>query len=1050
MLNQNGFTIYNASAGSGKTYTLVKHYLERLLQSENPMAFKSMLALTFTNKAVNEMKSRIIQRLHEFSKDDILSSDDDLFNTLVDELKLTPEQLHKRAKRVLNHILFNYAAFEISTIDKFNHAIVRTFAKDLNLPVNFEVELDTEYLLGKAVDKLIDSAGQNKPLTKVMIDFALEKADDDRSWDISYDFNNIAQLITKETHAEQIEALRSKSLSDFLELKHHLIETLKLKQTQLVTIAKDTLLLIDNKGIAHSDFSGQYLPKYFIKLSQQDFNVSLENAWQEKLINGDPIHPVSRVKESTASLIEAIRSDLITAFTTTKEAVIECLFIKSALKNCTPVSVLNAINQTLVALKEEDDILLISEFNTLINTVVKAQPIPFIYERLGEKFKHFFIDEFQDTSVMQWENLKPLADNALSSQDLKGNSGSLLLVGDAKQAIYRWRGGDAELFINLYNKKANPFHVEINTKTLDFNYRSTKTIVEFNNTFFKHISSFVFSNPDYALLYKNCKQEIKLKEEGYVELSFLELKNEDKTQLHCEKVLNCVTQAQANGFSLGDICVIVRKNDEALDIANFLTLHDVLIMSSESLLLKNAPEVLFLNTLLALTIQQENEELKLDLLIFLAEYKLDIDNKHVFYAALVHLNLEQLFKALQDYDYHFNLSTFFELPLYEAVEYAIYCFNLAPKTNAYLQSYLDVVLAFSQKKQADINSFLELWARKKDALSIALPETSNAVNIMTIHKSKGLEFPVVIFPFSNRRIYDSQNPTLWFNTGDRYAPFQHLFLNMNSNVALFGEYGAALHQEHLSHQELDAINLLYVVLTRAEQQLYIINELDLGKDGEKLKYFSGLFISYLKQTGLWNNQKHTYSFGCPKRQLYKKETAKIPTVTQENNLINPRQTQGLNIITRSGSLWGTEQALALEEGNTVHALMALIKTEQDIDFALETFLTSGQLTPTQATSYRHKLEAIVFNKNLNQYFKPENTVYNERDMMSEQGKILRADRIVTTPQNETVLIDYKTGTEKQAHKEQLNTYAEALRNMGLPVSKKILVYVNANIHLKEV
>ena len=245
------------------------------------------------------------------------------------------------------------------------------------------------------------------------------------------------------------------------------------------------------------------------------------------------------------------------------------------------------------------DLLLISEFNSIISNEINAQPAPFIYERIGEKFKHYFIDEFQDTSQLQWQNLIPLVDNALSGENLKGETGSAMIVGDAKQAIYRWRGGKAEQFIDLYSKKVKPFVITQEVKNLPTNYRSTKSIVNFNNAFLKHVSDFAFSNIEHQTIYKNSHQDQFIKEDGYVELSFLDIKNEDedKDELHCQKVFETIEKVKANGFDLKDICVITRKSKEGIAIAEYLSSRQIPVISSESLLLKNSPEVNFINSI---------------------------------------------------------------------------------------------------------------------------------------------------------------------------------------------------------------------------------------------------------------------------------------------------------------------------------------------------------------------------------------------------------------------------------------------------------------------
>ncbi|MCB0444414.1 MAG: UvrD-helicase domain-containing protein [Gelidibacter sp.] len=1049
MLQPQSYQIFNASAGSGKTFTLVKTYLKILFLSKYPLAFKTILALTFTNKAVAEMKERIIKMLITFSDTKILEHPNDMFLSLVDELSMNPNQLQQKSKLILDTIVHNYAAFDISTIDKFNHKLIRTFAHDLKLPLNFEVEIDTPAILAKAVDKLIDKAGTDEELTKILVDFAIEKADDDKSWDVSHDFNIVSKLLVNENDIPFIDNLANSTLSDFKKLKTNLSQKTQQTERQIIEKAQQVLELITNYGLQFDDFSSSYIPKYFLKLVDGNFEVSFTPKWQTDLIDGNPLYP-KRVSAETASTIDAIQPQITEAFTSTKQNILHYKFLKNALKNSTPLSVLSAINQSLKELKEEDDLLLISEFNAIINNEIKAQPTPFIYERIGEKFKHYFIDEFQDTSVLQWENLVPLVDNALSGENLKGETGSTLLVGDAKQAIYRWRGGRAEQFIDLYSHKKNPFQVKATVKNLPANYRSTQSVVQFNNSFFQHISQFAFSNPEHQAIYEASKQDLILKAEGYVELSFLELEEEDdKTELYCQKVLETIHKVLTHGFELSDICIITRKTKEGVAIAEYLSNQNIPIVSSETLLLKHSPEIQFMSAIVALTTQMDNELLKIEILSYLAEHQLQLEDKHSFFESLVHLSTYQVFEKLNDFGFSFSWYQFLQMSLYEAIESIVRGFKLNKTSNAYIQFYLDSVLDYSQKNNANFTGFIAYWDLKKDSTSIVSPKGNNALQIMTIHKSKGLEFPVVIFPFANQDIYFDRNPKTWIAVDkNEFNGFSNLYVNLNKDLEDFGTLGAEIYRNHQAELELDSLNLLYVALTRAVEQLYIISEYDVDKaQNEKLKLYSGLFINYLKSAKQWNEHQKTYNFGNPEKRL--SETKKETTITQAQFISVSREDHHLKIVTNAAYLWDTEQEKAIEKGNLVHLIMSQITTENDIDYVFEQFLDSGKINPEQSNHLKPLVTALVNHKILKPYFNSDMTIYNEKDIISKHGLILRPDRIAISTSNEAVIIDYKTGLEAIKHQQQLQTYQDVLEDMGFKVTKKILIYINDGIQIKE-
>ena len=1046
-MNSSSFQIYNASAGSGKTFTLVKEYLKVLFKSPFNDAYKNALAITFTNKAVAEMKSRIIENLKEFANESILKNPTQMFDLVCLELDLKPNRVHDKSKKILDSIIYNYAAFDVSTIDKFTQKLIRTFAYDLKLPINFEVELDTDQLLQKAVNNLIAKAGSEEKLTKTLVDFAIKKADEDKSWDVTFDFAKIAKLLIQENDLKYLKTLKDKTLEDFDTLKANIEQKIAVTEKEIIKLSRDALTLIEECGLEHSDFSGgsrAYLPNYFIKLEKLDLSINFNVAWIVN-IEEKSLYPVKSTSEEIKTIIDDIQPNLVALFNETKKYVLELFLFKSIYKNLTPLSVLKHINSEVESIKEEQNLILISEFNSIISSQIKEQPAPFIYERIGEKFKHYFIDEFQDTSQMQWENLIPLLGNSLSSEH-----GSALIVGDAKQAIYRWRGGKAEQFIDLFTN-SNPFHIEKNVVDLPNNFRSSKSVVEFNNSFFKHVSNFALRDESYKNLYIQSKQNIKQDIEGYVSISFLDLnEDEDRSEIYAKETLSTINFCLNNGFSLSDICVLVRYGKDGVVVSEYLSEHGLEIISSETLLINNALEIKFILHLLEFISEPENALAKLQALTFLANHKLKIDNKHDFLVKFVDDNLEAYFNRLEDYNLFFNVAEFIALPFYEGIELIIYSFNLAPSSNAYIQFFLDFVLEFTEKTNASIKSFLEHYELKKDKLSIISPDGNNAVQIMTIHKAKGLEFPVVIFPFADLDIYNSKNENIWFPVNpEEFNDFNHVLIDFNEKIENVNEIGQYLYHKTKSEKELDNINLLYVALTRAEQQLYIITNKETDKNGnEKLQKFSGLFINYLKSENIWEDSKIHYEFGEPKNI---KVTNKANNSTKlEKHISTPKKQHNLNIVTAAGYLWDTHQEEAIEKGNLIHLILSKIKTKHDIPFVFKELIDSGQLTTLQENNLKLLVLEILEHKALKQYFSSDIKTYNEHDILSKSGQIIRPDKLVILQNNKAVLIDYKTGKHQKSHAQQLVEYQDIIEEMNLKIIKKILVYINDEIDVKEV
>lgn len=1046
MPKEQPFSVYDASAGSGKTFTLVKEYLKILFASNNKDQFKYILAITFTNKAVGEMKERILNTLRQFSNSEILQTPNSIFTAICEELPMQPEQLHIKSKGILNTIMHNYAAFDISTIDGFNHRLIRTFAHDLKLPLNFEVELDTTSLLNEAVDSLITKAGTDKSLTKILVDFAIQKADEDKSWDVSRDFNAIAKLLINENDIEFVKTLENKSLDDFKNLKKNLRDKIDTTEKSVKAKSQSALDLIKRNGLEFSDFSRRTLPNHFKKASELNLNGIYSNQLEKNISEGKVYNKT--LDSAKANAIDAILPQIETLYHATKSAVFHFKFLKAFYKNLTPLSVLNAINNELNTIKVEQNKMLISEFNSILSNEIKNQPTPFIYERLGEKFRHYFIDEFQDTSQMQWENLIPLTESALTGQNLKGEQGSAMLVGDAKQAIYRWRGGKAEQFLGLCNYN-NPFPIEKKVIHLPTNYRSFENIVAFNNSFFAYVSSAAFSNTDYGNLYNKAEQELFIKDKGYVNLKFIDFEKEsDKDIIYPEQVLETINTSITNGYRLKDISILVRKKKEGIAIAEFLSNEGIKITSSETMLINNSPEVNVVNNVLTLLVNPNNKESKIYILEYLAK-AYNIEDKHHFFKTHIALDLSAFFKSFESLNIYIDPKALLQLALYDLAETIVRDFKLATNANAYIQFYLDIVLEYSQKHISNASGFLEYFDKKREVLSIVSPQNQDAVQIMTIHKSKGLEFPVVIFPYAQLDIYKEIDPKEWYPIDkEKYSGFTHTLLNYSKDYAFYDAVGAKIHERHQAELELDSLNLLYVALTRPVEQLYIIAKKDINAKGVvNPKTYSGLLINYLIQNNEWSDSQLTYSYGNPKKETQNR-TEPNNTIEQTAFISTAKEDHNIKVIANSGYLWDTEQQDAIEKGNLIHDIMAQIETKNDIESAISSFTASAIINQKQAQLLKTKILQIVSHPELENYFNNTHTIYNERDIIAKNGKTLRPDRLVINKNNQAVIIDYKTGLQNPKYQHQLQDYQDVLEDMQIQVVNKILIFINDDIKIK--
>ena len=1030
----NTFTIYNASAGSGKTFNLVKEYLILLLTSKNDDAYKNILAVTFTNKAVNEMKNRIVDKLIEFSDKETIDNNSAIIKELIKETKLSIDQINIKSNKILKHLLKNYAAFEISTIDRFTQRIVRSFSYELNIDAKYEVEIDEEELLNKAVDQLISKTGENKELTKIYIDYAFDKADDNKNWDISLNFRKIAKFLVNENSYEIVKTLQKNTVSEFLELKKYLTIRKKASIDNSITISKKVFDLINSKGIDQKSFMRKTLPKHFSKIINKNYVGLYNNQLEDNLINGYLY--AKTIDENQKQLIDSICKDLLKTYRKVKDLIYEIKLYNNLLNNITPLSILNAINNELSNIKAENNTILISEFSKIINEEIKNQPAPFIYEKIGCKYKNYFIDEFQDTSNLQWGNLIPLLENSLSSEN-----SSLTISGDAKQSIYGWRGSQVEQFIKLVHKE-NPFNIDKTIINLPINYRSSKNIIQFNNKFFSHIGFFVFRNDYFKQIYTQSSQEIHEKSEGYVNITLIKQNNDQKKEeVYNTKILDIITTSLKNGHQLKDICIITRKRKEGAVIAGFLSEKGIDLISSESLLINSSLDVKFIMGTINYCLSESSTS-KLEILNYIYEKKKVNGLKDEFITEFIHLDLVNFYKKLEKHNIFFDKNALSRLSIYESIEYIIYSFNITEESNSYLQFFLDFTLEYSNKFHSSLYDFINYYEEKKEKLSIASPSEINAVEIMTIHKSKGLEFPIVIYPFADLDIYKEIEPKEWLPIKDEnISNFSHLLMNFNKDVENYKYNGKSIFNEHISKLEIDNINLLYVTLTRAQKELYIIGSQCFDGNGkENLNLYSGLLINFLKETKKWDNNKDSYHFGSP--------TQAIEFSKSQNNILkakeficNPKAVHGISLASKSILLWESSKKEAIEKGNLIHDIMSHINSYLDIDKTMNYFLENGIINKVQYNEISSIILLIVNHPKLKEYYDSNLLSYNEREIIQKNNNNLRPDRIVFNKKNEVIIIDYKTGTKNIFHEKQLNKYDQAIRKMGYKVVKKLLIYI---------
>ncbi|WP_277632454.1 UvrD-helicase domain-containing protein [Avrilella dinanensis] len=1034
------FTIYNASAGSGKTFTLVKEYLKIILKAPSDEAYKRILAITFTNKAVKEMKNRVLNTLHDFSISPVNQRSEAMLGMLAEELNISEEKIQEKSSRIIKQIIYNYAGFDISTIDKFTHRVIRTFATDLNLSPNFQVSLDTKAILQEAVDAVIAQAGTEEEITKLLLDFSLYKSEQDKSWDISHELFSIGELLLKENNIDEIESLKKVSSELFIQTRDELHIRIKEAENQTKELALNLLEWLENQQIDLNDFSRKYFPNHLEKISLGTFNPN------NKLYNTEDSIKVKKGAKS-ADIVHNILPQIIEKVNKIYHSYGKSSLYQNILNNLTPLALLNRIHQEMERIQQEQNILSINKFNTIIHDEIKQQPAPFIYERIGERYRHYFIDEFQDTSEMQWANLLPLIDNALSGQDTQGNPGSLMIVGDPKQSIYRWRGGKAEQFITLSQHK-NPFsNPDKKVVHLDTNYRSYSEIVDFNNQFFAFISG-LFQQPDYKKLYaEDSFQKNNTKNGGYVEFRFIDKSDADDDEtandLYLKATLETIKKALANGFSYKDMVVLTRKVRQGVAIANFLTENNVPILSSETLLINNSSDVQLLILLLKYSTQTNDADTKAKWLYQTAQHQNEMP-VHDFITQGLPLKDTELEQWLHGFGINVSFDYVRKTDLYTAVEYLAQQFIPETKKYSYVQYFMDVVLEHSTRYHSSSSDFIRYWEQNYERISIPAPENSDAVKIMTIHKSKGLEFPVVIFPFANEKLSDTRDK-IWVDLPKKQFDLPKGLINQSKQLNFYGQKIQQHYEEKKEEYLFDVVNILYVALTRAVEQLYIITE-NPGKTINNPTKISDCFALYLENKHIEIPEDKIVRIGNPQRvSIQKEEQEPLRIIESIDNNFRP---DNIKIAKRTALLWNNETQTAIDEGNQLHRILAKISSEKDIEKSLQTALLKGEINPEDKIWLNQIIQQIVNHQELQHYFDSEKTIYNERMILSEKNLI--PDKMVFDGKN-AYLLDYKTGQESKKHHQQIESYADILESMGYSVVQKTLIYIRQDdikvIHL---
>lgn len=1014
------FKIYNASAGSGKTYTLVQSFLYRLLNSPYPQRVKRLLAITFTNKAAQEMRNRILEQLERFSE----NKHDEMFFELERMCSVSRSELQERAKKAYMYILHHYGHFNVFTIDKLTHQIIRTFARDFGINPRFDVALNSKDFMAEVVDRVLSHAGEDKALTNTLENYVLQKTDELKSWDITKEVNDIAGLFLNENHMQPLADLSEKPMEAFKKLNQKMEIQISEIKAELQKKATPILEFLAHNGIHDTFFPHKSLPKLLRSLQSKTWEKAPLNKTLLKSIETGVF--LKADAKQHYDQINIIATDIISVLQAYSEQRGRAVLLEELRRSIIPLSLMQHIGNELNMLQQERNTRLLGFFNKQISESIKNTPTPFIYERLGIMYQHFFMDEFQDTSELQWSNLYPLFSNAIEDDQIKG---SLILVGDAKQSIYRWRGGNPEQFMKLTNKQT-PFAIEPTVENLPTNFRSAANIVSFNNSFFAKAAKYLPVKEQQKLYLDSCVQVPHKKGGGYITISTVEGKNnEDRIEAYQKAVVSRVNDCLQQGYSYKDICVLVRKNNQGESIAKALTEMGISITSTDSLSVGQSPEVQFLIHLVKLRLKPKSETSRYAVL---ERFALQEPDPFLWTQKQSARPLRDVLRELTEQK--FELDKFQRITLYAALEYAVWAFSLTDNLTAHIQAFLDEVLKLENNKEATAAQLLAHWEQNRDTWKVLPPEDRNAVQIMTLHKSKGLAFPIVILPFADTVWMEGNKAYAWLPLPkEEYEPFDKMLIPVFSKLESLSKQAKEIYQNHYAEAVMDTLNTLYVGMTRPVEELHVLTTK--GKEDATPKSLSDIFAQVFPEL-----LGSTIEIGVRQTSTASDTFRETITTPWNFNKLNVSSTMPQRQI-------GSED---VKYGLLFHEIMANVEVPQDTEHAIANSNAKEILSQSGYAQLQEQIKSIVQHEKLKPFFDPANRVYCERPLLTEQAEIVRPDRFVITKDNEVLLLDYKTGGYKDEHKTQIYEYAKLLKKRALKVKQIFIVYAKKTIFLKEV
>jgi ATP-dependent exoDNAse (exonuclease V) beta subunit len=1086
--------IYKASAGSGKTHTLTEEYLK--LAANFPNNFKRILAVTFTNKAAEEMKQRILEALNEII---FKGEEASFYHVFSVKYNSENEKAHiARANKLRDNILHDYSFFSLSTIDSFVQKVIKSFTYEIGVESGYKIELDTEKVLGDLTELLYKQIDTDKDLRTWLIHFANFKMDEGKNWDFRLEINKLAREIFKEQFDSDSSEVNENHEFEFILKYFDQLKAIRINfEESMADLGNLATKLIADSGIdlnLHSNnikILYNYLTNYLINPSNQDYYIP--NGTVIKLIDKAELWYTKTAKEdirisskNVYDLLNPLIAEAIAIINRDYKIYLSAINLISAFH---AFGILRKLSSLLPSYRAENNLLLISDTTRILKEIVEGNDAPFIYEKIGNRYNHVLIDEFQDTSGFQWENFKPLIKNGLS----EGNEN--LIVGDIKQSIYRWRGGDWNILMSKLDSDIGELYIQ--HENLETNWRSKKNIVDFNNSLFARIAELMQQVFDSELnegadgfestneqnqfegiiskAYADVRQKLPKdakKTGGRVKVQFFkmekgDLKSDWHEKLAVELPKTIETLLKQKNYQPGDVAILVRRNSEGKEIARILLdfQHSnpeavpYQIISSESLMLINSPAIqVLINSMYY--ILDPSDKIHLHALITVYDSIINNGNdiSHIHFgsndfSALKQLLPEGFFEKSEDLK---------KLNVYELSELLCQIFeiNRLVGQQAYLQSFQDLILDFDQNEQSDLGAFLSWWEDKGQSVAVQLAEQQDAVKILSIHKSKGLAFRIVIVPYCDWEIKPQPflNNIIWTSSEiepfNQFKRFPVVYRKYLQKSIFWKEY-----YEELLYSMIDALNMLYVAYTRPKEELIVMAPIKNGKTekqnsvadllyqaivhSKKSDDLIDLSENYLPDEGIFELKDGYHDFD---------ENKFVKQITSKSNFSIDEFSIGdwnskISILHHADDFFVKSLAYIqthIDYGNLMHDIFSKIKEVENIEGLIDEFYYAGKIGNDERKSMAIKVKEMIERPSVSDWFSDRWEVKTESAILAGSGVIRIPDRVLIG-ENETLVIDFKFGKQDPDSVNQVREYMDLLKGMNYPKVKGFIYYAEKNL-----